>query len=314
MMKNIYQIPGAFQLSQEDFRLNMMYTDPSPLNYIQPYKDAAGNVPLQLPAGVAETPLLKVLNLDRLNYTNDPQEGGDGFFDFIPGLTVDTQNGRIIFTTVEPFGKHLFNKLRTNPLEDYNELNTTNTFNVNQKKYVYRSLYTKTQALALQESEKNKFQFKGRFKSTGGDGISIGAFNVPQGSVVVTAGGRVLVEGIDYTVDYQRGRVQFLDPSLQASNTPIEVSLENNAVFGQQTRRFFGVNVEHKFNDKFLIGGTLLRMSERPFTQKSNYGQESVNNTIFGFNGNFSTEVPLFTRLVNKLPNLDTDVPVEFIG
>jgi len=312
MMKNIYQIPGAFQLSQEDFRMNIMYTDPSPLNYIQPFKDAAGNVPLQLPAGVAETPLLKVLNLDRLNYTNDPQEGGDGFFDFIPGLTVDTQNGRIIFTTVEPFGKHLFNKLKNplNPAENYEgDPNSLADYNQNQKKYVYRSLYTKTQALALQESEKNKFQFKGRFKSTGGDGISIGAFNVPQGSVVVTAGGRVLVEGVDYTVDYQRGRVQILDPSLQASNTPIEVSLENNAVFGQQTRRFFGVNVEHKFNDKFLIGGTLLRMSERPFTQKSNYGQESVNNTIFGFNGNFSTEVPLFTRLVNKLPNVDTDVP-----
>jgi len=309
MMKNIYQIPSAFQLSQEDFRLNIMYTDPSPLNYIKPYQDASGNIPLPLPAGVAETPLLKVLNMDRLNYTNDPQEGGDGFFDFIPGLTVDTQNGRIVFTSVEPFGRLLFEKLRTSPLENYDELNTTNTFNVNQSKYVFRSMYKKTQALALQESEKNKYQFKGRFKSTGGDGISIGAFNVPQGSVVVTAGGRVLAEGIDYTVDYQRGRVQILDPSLQASNTPIEVSLENNAVFGQQTRRFFGVNVEHKINEKFLVGGTLLRMSERPFTQKSNYGQESVNNTIVGFNGNFSTEVPLFTRLVNKLPNVDTDVP-----
>lgn len=37
--------------------------------------------------------------------------------------------------------------------------------------------------------------------------------------------------------------------------------------------------------------------------------QESVNNTIFGFNGTYSTEVPFFTRLVNKLPNIDTDVP-----
>jgi cell surface protein SprA len=46
-----------------------------------------------------------------------------------------------------------------------------------------------------------------------------------------------------------------------------------------------------------------------PFTQKSSFGQESVNNTIFGFNLNFSTEVPFFTRLVNKLPNIDTDVP-----
>ncbi len=50
-------------------------------------------------------------------------------------------------------------------------------------------------------------------------------------------------------------------------------------------------------------------MTEKPFTQKSSFGQESVNNTIFGFNSNFSTEVPFLTRLVNKLPNIDTDVP-----
>ncbi len=173
-------------------------------------------------------------------------------------------------------------------------------------------MYKSTQADAQQESQKNKFQLRGRFKSTGGDGISLGAFNVPQGSVVVTAGGRVLVEGVDYTVNYQLGRVQILDPSLQASNTPIEVSVENNSVFGQQTRRFAGFNVEHKFNDKFLVGATLLNMSERPFTNKTNYGQESVNNTIMGVNTNYSTEVPFFTRLVNKLPNIDTDVPSNF--
>ena len=118
-----------------------------------------------------------------------------------------------------------------------------------------------------------------------------------------------MVEGIDYSVDYQLGSVQILDPSLQASNTPIEVSLENNSIFGQQTRRFMGFNVEHKISDNFVVGGTYLKMTERPFTQKSSYGQESVNNTIFGFNGNYSTEVPFFTRLVNKLPNIDTDVP-----
>ena len=74
---------------------------------------------------------------------------------------------------------------------------------------------------------------RGKYKSSGGDGIPIGAFNVPQGSVVVTAAGRVLVEGVDYSVNYQLGRVQILDPSLQASNTPIEVSLENNSIFAE---------------------------------------------------------------------------------
>ncbi|WP_026718474.1 cell surface protein SprA [Flavobacterium antarcticum] len=309
MMKNIYQISPGGQLEQEDFRFNILYSDPSPLNYITEAKGSIGQPPLPLPADVAETPLLKVFNIDALNYTNDPENNrqGDGFFDFIPGLTVDTQNGRIIFTTVEPFGSHLFKKLKnTNSgLEDYDD---PSTYNANQAKYVFRTLYTNSQAKALQDSEKNKFQLKGKYKSTGSDGISLNSFNVPQGSVTVTAGGRILVEGLDYIVNYQRGTVQILDPALQASNTPIEVSLENNAVFGQQTRRFFGVNVEHKFSDKFLLGGTILRMSEQPFTQKSSFGQESVNNTIFGLNGNYATEIPFLTRMVNKLPNLDTDV------
>ncbi len=306
MMKNIYQIPGAYQIKQEDFRFNILYTDPSPLNYITP---VAGNPFPVNPSPddkVAETPLLNVFNLDKLNYNNDRQAGGDGFFDFVSGLTMDTQNGRIIFTTKEPFGELLFKKLSNNAGEDYAN---ASTYNPNQSKYVFTAMYRKTQAKALEDSDKNKFLLRGKYKSSAGDGIPIGAYNVPQGSVVVTAGGRVLVEGVDYSVNYQLGRVQILDPSLQASNTPINVSLENNTVFGQQTRRFMGVNVEHKFSDNFTLGGTFLKMTEKPFTQKSNYGQESVNNTIFGFNTNFSTEVPFFTRLVNMLPNVDTDVP-----
>lgn len=300
MMKNIYQIPGAFQLDPKDFKFNIVYTDPSPLNYIT-------QTTLPLPSNVEKTPLIKVFNLDKLNSSNDPQDGGDGFFDFIPGLTVDPQNGRIIFTTVEPFGKYLFEKLRSSALEDYD--NTVAGYNDNQKKYVFRNLYRKTNAAALEEADKNKFQLKGKFKSSSGDGISLGASNVPKGSVVVMAGGRVLQEGIDYTVNYQAGRVQILDPSIQASGTPIQVSVENNSVFGQQTRRFMGVNVEHKFSKKFQVGATYLNLSERPFTQKSNYSQESVNNTMFGLNTIYSTEVPFLTRLANKLPFVDTDVP-----
>ena len=310
MMKNIYQIPGAYQLQKEDFKFNILYTNPSALNYITLV------TPLPNPDEVTQTPLLKVFNLDRLNYNNDPQQGGDGFFDFIPGLTIDQQNGRIIFTSIEPFGQHLFEKLRDSNTRLYDGDATTADYNDNQRKYVFRSLYRTTQAAALQDGDKNKFQLKGKYKSSGGDGIPIGAFNVPKGSVVVSAGGRILVEGVDYTVNYQAGRVQILDPALQASNTHINISVENNSVFGQKTRRFFGVNIEHKFSKNFLVGATMLKMTERPFTQKSDYGQESVNNTIYGVNTNFTTAVPFLTRLVNKLPNIDTDVPsnISFRG
>lgn len=300
MMKNIYAT-GAFQLLQEDFKLNILYTDPSPINYITPVDEATW------PSGLDEQILLDIFNFDRLNVYNDPQNGGDGFFDYLPGITVDQQNGRIIFTKVEPFGEYLYNLLGNEGFYD-DETNFVNS-NPNQLKYVFRNMYKNTKAAAYEDSDKNKFQLKGRYKSEGGSGIPLGAFNVPRGSVRVTAGGRILQEGIDYTVNYQAGTVQILDEGLKASNVPINVSVENNAVFGQQKRRFMGVNVEHQFTDNFMLGATLLNMKERPLTQKANFGTEPVNNTIFGFNGNFSTEVPFLTRLVNKLPNIDTDVP-----
>ena len=309
MMKNIYPL-GAFQLEREGFNLNILYTDPSPQNFITAAPPSTDFPATTLPTDVDNTPLLRVFNLDRLNFNGDPQQGGDGFFDFVPGITVDTQNGRIIFTNVEPFGSHLFNKLRDpgNASEDYDNPGP-GTYNANQNKYVFRTLYSSTKTQAEQiDSDKNKFQLKGTYKSTGADGIPIGAFNIPQGSVTVTAGGRLLVEGVDYTVNYQLGRVQIIDPSLLNSSTPISVTTENNTLFGQQTKRFTGINVEHMFSDKFQMGATYLNLNERPLTQKSQFNSEPVNNTIFGVNANYSTGVPFLTRMVNKLPNLDTDV------
>lgn len=304
MMKNIYDT-GAYNLSQDDFKLNIFYNEASPLNYITPVGSTAFPAPGTNEDPLNETPLLRVFSLDKLNFNNDPQINGDGFFDYVEGITVLSQSGRIIFPSAEPFGEYLFNKLSLNNSEDYN---STTTYNENQSKYVYDVLYKSTKTAALEAVEKNKFKLKGRYKSSGGDGIPIGSFNVPRGSVRVTAGGRVLVEGIDYTVNYTQGRVQILDEALKASNTPIEVSTENNAVFGQQTRRFTGINVEHKFNENFVLGATLINLNERPITQKANFGTEPINNTIFGFNGNYSTKVPFLTRLANMLPNIDTDV------
>ena len=311
MMKNIYPI-GAYQLEREDFRMNILYLDPSPLNYIKPVEGSTFPEPDISDVNAVDlndATLLRVFNLDRLNFNNDPQQGGYGFFDFYPGLTVDTQNGSIIFTSVEPFGDYLFDKLANDSQEYYD---IPETYNANQKKYVFRTLYrsTKTQA-EQQESQKNKFQLKGTYKSTGSDGIPIGAFNIPQGSVTVTAGGRTLVEGVDYTVNYQLGRVQILDPSLQNSNTPINISVENNSLFGQQNKRFTGLDIQHKFSDEFQLGGTFLNLNERPMTQKAAFQNEPINNTMFGVNVNYSTEVPFLTRMVNKLPNVDTDVPSQ---
>ena len=72
---------------------------------------------------------------------------------------------------------------------------------------------------AEEKIEKNKFRLRGSYKVSGDSGgIPIGQFNIPRGSVKVTAGGRQLQEGIDYTVNYQAGRVMILDENLKNSN------------------------------------------------------------------------------------------------
>ncbi len=287
MMKNVYDI-GAYQLQPDGFRLEVMYQDDAagvPLNILQ---NASTN-------GVKNKTLLNLLSLDRLDQSNNETSEGDGFFDFIENITINSQSGYVIFPTVQPFGSTLDNIL--DATDDI---------------FVFNELYTNTKSQAQNEFQsKDKYLLKGYFKSESRGGIPLGAFNVPRGSVTVTSGGRELLEGVDYVVDYQIGNVQIINPNLVASNAPINVSVENNNGFSQQQRRFMGVDVQHIFSDNFAIGGTLLSLREKSFG-KMQFGSESVNNTIVGFNLNYQTEVPKFTKWVNKLPNIDTDVVSNF--
>jgi len=286
MLKNVYEIPGAFQLQKDGFRLELLYNDDStgePVNILQNAQTT----------GVNDITILNLMRLDRLDQNNNVLPEGDGFFDFVEGITIDSKNGYFIFPTVEPFGDDL-DKILV-PQDDV---------------FVFNELYDRTQSEAQNDFQhKDKYFIKGYFKSEGQNGIPLGAFNIPRGSVTVTTGGRELIEGIDYVVDYNIGNVQIINPTLIASNVPIQVNVENNIGFNQQRRRYMGLDVLHVFNDKLAIGGNIINLNEKPLTQKAQFGSEPVNNTIFGGYLSYKTEVPKLTKWVNKLPNIDTDAP-----
>jgi len=290
MMKNVYAL-GAFPLTQDGFRFEIQYRDDQtgiPSNVLQNAKTT----------GISNLPLIQILKLDQLDQSQF--KSPDGFFDYVEGITVNSQNGFIFFPEPEPFGNDLVK-------QNSNDIGLDEVLD---DSFLFKELYLNTK-INIQNNfqNKDKYFLKGYFKSENSGGIPIGAYNVPRGSVKVTAGGRQLVEGVDYVVDYQLGRVQIIDPGLQSSGTPISVSTENNAVFNQQRKTFMGVDVEHKFSDKFIVGATILNVNERPITQKVNFGSDPINNTMFGANINYSTEVPFFTKLANKLPFVDTDAP-----
>ncbi len=295
MMKNVYSI-GGYQINNQDFRLNVLFTNNElgvPVGYISE-------------GAIDGKPLIQALNLDNLNFQLDRYS--DGVFDFIDGAatnggTIQASNGRIYFPVLEPFGKDLRRSI------------TGGDPNLNSvaDKYVYDSLYTMTKTGAQQFPEKNKFIIEGRYKSAAGSEISLNAMNVPQGSVKVTAGGILLTENVDYTVDYTLGRVKIINEGVLNSGTPITISLESNSFFNIQSKTFMGTHIDYKFNKDLVLGGTILHLSEQPLTQKINFGDEPISNTIWGLNTTYQTEVPLITRLLDKLPFYSTKAPSKII-
>jgi cell surface protein SprA len=285
MMKNIYSL-NSNQINSDGFLLNVYLRDP-----------VNGKVNYLPGTAVQDTNLLKLFNWDRLNMNNDLQENGgktgDGIFDFVPKITIDPENGKIIFTKAKPFGAYLQNDV----------------LGSNDPKFVFNDLYDKFKNVASENRLALGYTLEGRFKGSQGSGISLGAINVPQGSVKVTANGVQLQEGIDYTVDYMLGTVNIINETVKQSGQAINITLENQLTFNTQRKRFLGLNLERKFNEHLTIGGTVVNYSETPLTQKVNFGQEAVNNTMAGFNILYNNELPFLTRLTDKIPFVNTEAP-----
>lgn len=283
MMKNVYYI-GASNIQKDRFRLNITYqadTIGSYVNYI-----SEGAIKNQM--------LLKVMNLDRLDSRNNANS--DGIFDFVDGFTIKADNGRVYFPVVEPFGSHLKKKIVDPDIA---------------KKYIYQELYDSTLTVARQIAEKNKYRIQGSYRGSSNDAeINLGATNVPQGSVKVTANGVLLTEGVDYMVDYMSGSVTIINQNLIDSNAPIQVSLEDRT-FAMQRRTLLGLNLSYDISKDFNIGGTIMHMYEKPLTTKTEMGNESVKNTLWGVNTSYKTQSQWLTNLVDKLPFVNATQPSQ---
>jgi len=279
MMKNIYGLPTA-QLSEDEFKFDIFFED-----------FATNTLKRYIPEpSVRSTPLMNLFKLDQLNSQGDPQQ--DGIFDFVPGITVNARTGSIIFPVLEPFGNSLLELLDNNQ-----ELF---------ERYGFQELYDNSITAAQQDLDNNRFVMKGEFKSNISSEISLGAFNIPEGSVTVRAGSQILKEGIDYEIDYGIGRVKILNDSYLQQGVPIDVSFEDKSLFNLQQRTMFGLRGDYQISDNLNWGFTYMRLFERPFSQKVNFGSDPINNRMFGMDLSFSTDAPFITKALDALPLIST--------
>ncbi len=281
MMKNVYSL-GAYSVSKTNFKLNIKYLS-----------DTTGTELSYIPAGdISGKTLLEVMNLDRLDANSESNR--DGRFDYIDGYTVNSSQGKVIFPVVEPFGDHLRSKINNSSLADV---------------YCYDELYDTTLTAAQAVQDKNKFVLEGEYQGSSGSSISLGAMNVPRGSVVVTAGGVTLTENSDYTVDYSMGTVTITNQSIIDAGTNISVSLENQSTYSMQRKTLMGLDLDYAFNKNFHLGGTIMHYGEKALTEKVSIGDEIVNNTIWGLNLSYNTKFMWLTNLLNKIPTVNATAP-----
>lgn len=289
MMKNVYYL--ASSIEKDKFRLDVKFQS-----------DTAGVYLSYIPEQqVKSQTLIKVLGADRLDNNNKAHP--NGYFDFVEGYTVS--NGRVFFPSAEPFGRYLYNYLTSKGVSADKA-----------QKYAFTELYDSTKTIAKQIAEKDKYLLQGQYRGTSANVISLGAYNVPQGSVVVTAGGVTLTEGADYSVDYSAGEVTILNQSIIDAGTSVNVSLESQSEYSQERKTMFGMNWEYDFSKNFQMSGTLQHLSEQALTTKVSMGMEPLNNTIWGLNINWKKESQWLTNMLDKLPFLHLTQPsqISFTG
>lgn len=284
MMKNVYYLASTVQ--KEKFRLDVKYQSDTTGVYISYIPETQ----------VKGTPIIKLLGADRLD--NNNKANSNGYFDFVEGYTVS--NGRVFFPVAEPFGSYMKNYLEQHGVAA-----------ASADKYAFTELYDSTKTVAKQIAEKDKYMLVGQYSGSSANVISLGAYNVPQGSVVVTAGGVTLTEGSDYSVDYNSGEVTILNQNIIDAGTNINVSLESQSDYGQERKTMVGLNWEYDFSKNFQLGGTFMHLSEQALTTKVSMGSEPLNNTIWGLNLNWKKESQWLTNMLDKIPFLHLTQPSQ---
>lgn len=291
MMKNVYSV-GWGTLQRQDFTLDVLYEEPSngekrylpPSDVLSQYEGA---------------PIISLLNLDRLNNQNDPQP--DGKFDFVEGFTVISSMSRVIFPVLEPFGR---------------DIEYVFPSQAERQKYVYYPLYDTIKAIAQTFANLNRYKITGKSKTsaTGTSSDYQLGFNIPRGSVVVTAGGQTLQENIDYEINYDLGTLRVINQAIINSGVPVNIQYENQAMFGIQQRNFMGVRLDYFANKKLTLGATYERLGERPFFIKQSYGEDPIRNRMYGFDVDYRSDWPRLTKWLDKLPFYSTQAMSSITG
>ena len=67
------------------------------------------------------------------------------------------------------------------------------------------------------------------------------------------------------------GKVNIINEGILLSGTPIRIAVESQSL-GLQQKTLVGTHVDYRISDDFMLGGTILNLTEKPYSKKVNTG------------------------------------------
>ncbi len=286
-MRNIYRLGRG--LKSNEFDLEVAYQPPG--------KSATKT----LPGITGQQTILQALGLDRVNESGAPRP--DNLFDYLPNFTINAGEGLLIFPYLQPFGQRIDSLIAQNIIDEGARQEA-------RAQFVFSDLYTLKKENAQRNTQLDVYQIQGSFKGSIQSFYDLKAFSgLVPGSVRVTSGGTTLQEGADFSVDYQGGTVTITNPAYLTAGRNIEIDYEQNALINLQKKTLLGARVAYQTDERFALGATLMRLSQKSITDKFRIGEEPIANTIWGLDGNLNLEPRWLTRAVDALPLVQTKEP-----
>ncbi len=143
--------------------------------------------------------------------------------------------------------------------------------------------------------------------------IQLNAFDIIEGSEVVTYNGRKLVRNRDYTIDYTTGTITILnDEVLNDPNADIKVTYDYVPYMASKERSIVGIRFDYNLADRLSLGSTWISRSEGTIDERPQIGEEPTRAAVGEFDMQLNLQLPFMTGALNILPWLHTTTQSTF--
>ncbi|HUV37416.1 MAG TPA: hypothetical protein VMX58_10800, partial [Patescibacteria group bacterium] len=246
---------------------------------------------------------LRIFGLDQWDDTRSPRvPGSDGRIDS-DEATVNPALGYIMFPDPEPFS---LSRRAINTYLDADSVAVDTAFSYAYSKLVKRdTLYNTKNETYKENTRKYDIMIEG---ATGPRTFQLNAFDIIEGSEVVTVDGSRLSRDVDYDIDYSMGTVRLKgDAAILPSDARVNISYQHKPLIGGGKSSLLGVGADLNLSSNSRINGTFLYNSVGASRYSPRLGEEPAKTMAFDVNGSFSFNPGWMTSIANLLPRVDTD-------